>query len=243
MTAGSGARAVLIGALRAPLRAVSLVVFAAVPAAAQSVFAWPEVDVFARLNSSVRLALVATTVKDDGEATDGEFGVNVDLFVKPIRRSPTLMFRLDESKNRWLLIRTGYRYMPSFTGASAENRVLLEATVRTPTKRFLGSVLVSNRNRLDLRVIDGSYSWRYRNRLSIERELSIGPVRANPYLRFEIYYDSRHNAVTRTEAMSGAAFPITRFWELEAYFDYQLDTGSDPSTKTRAVGAVANFYF
>ena len=204
---------------------------------------WPEVDVFVRLNSTARLVLVATTVQEDGETTDGEFGANLDFFLKPIRRPPQLLFRLDESKNRVLMIRSGYRYLPSYTGGSAENRVLLEATVRFPLKRYFGDVLVSNRNRMDFRLIDGTYSWRYRNRLSLERELSVGPVRVNPYLRFEGFYDSRFAAFSRTETMAGASFPITRYLELEGYFAYQLDTGNSPNRKTRAVGAVANFYF
>ena len=229
--------------MRVALCAAWLLVSAALPAGAQTVALWPEVDVFARLNSTVRVGLVATTVQENGETTDGEFGPNLDLFLKPIRRSPKLMFRLDESKNRLLLIRSGYRFLPSYTGGSAENRVLLEATVRYPMKNHFGDVLLSNRNRMDFRVIDGAYSWRYRKRLSVERELSLGPVRVNPYSRFEIYYDSRFAAFSRTELMMGASFPIARYCELEGYFDYQLDTGSAPNKKTRAVGAVATFYF
>ena len=229
--------------LRVPLCAAWLLVLVALPAGSQTVAVWPEVDVFMRLNSTVRVVLVATTVRENGDTNDGEFGANLDLFLKPIRRSPKLMFHLDESKNRVLLIRSGYRYMPSYTGASAENRVLIEATVRYPLKRHFGDVLLSNRNRMDFRVIDGAYSWRYRNRLSVERELSLGLVRVNPYSRFEIYYDSRFAAFSRTELMLGASFPIIKYWELEGYFDYQLDTGSGPNKKTRAVGGVANFYF
>ena len=229
--------------MRVPLCAAWLLVSAALPARAQTIEGWPEVNVFVRLNSTARLLLVATTVQQNGETTDGEFGGTLDLFLKPIRRSPTLMFRLDESKNRVLLIRSGYRYLPSYTGGSAENRVLLEATVRHPMTSHFGHVLVSNRNRMDFRVIDGTYSWRYRNRLSVERELSLRSIRVNPYSRFEIFYDSRFAAVSRTETMLGASFPIIKCWEVEGYFLYQLDTGSSPNKKTRAVGAVATFYF
>ena len=225
------------------LCAVWLLVAATQPAGAQTVAFWPEVDVFVRLNSTARVALVATTVQENGETTDGEFGGNLDLFLKPIRREPKLMFHLDESKNRFLLIRSGYRYLPSYTGGSAENRVLIEATVRYPLKGQFGDVLLSNRNRMDFRVIDGTYSWRYRNRLSAERELSLGRVRVNPYSRFEIFYDSSFAAFSRTELMMGGSFPITRYCELDGYFDYQLDTGSGPNEKRRAVGAVATFYF
>jgi hypothetical protein len=217
--------------------------FAALPAGAQSVELWPEVDVYVRLNSKARLLLVGTTVKEDGETTDAEFGPSLDFFLKPIRRPPPLLYRLDESKNSVLMIRSGYRYLASYTGGAAEHRGLVEATVRHPLTGHFGDVLLSNRNRMDFRVFDGAYSWRYRNRLSVDRELSVGSVRVNPYARFELFYDSRFAAFSRTETMVGASFPIIRYWELEGYFDYQLDTGNSPNQKTRAVGAVTSFYF
>ena len=165
--------------------------FCRCPAAgAQTVQFWPEINAFVQLNSKTRLLLVATNVQEEGEKTDGEFGGGLDFRLKPIRRAPKLMFRLDADKNNALTIRAGYRYMPSFSGGSTEQRVLLETTVRYPLQRF-GHVLASSRNRLDFRVIDATYSWRFRNRLSLEREFSVGAVRLNPYSRFEVYYDSR----------------------------------------------------
>ena len=108
--------------MRAPLCAAWLLVFAALPAGAQTVGVWPEVDVFVRLNSTARLLLVATTVKEDGDTTDAEVGANLDLFLKPILRPPNLLYRLDESKNSVLMIRSGYQYLTPYTGGSAENR-------------------------------------------------------------------------------------------------------------------------
>ena len=215
----------------------------ALPVRAQTVQVWPEVDAFVRLSAKTRLLLVATTVREDDQVTDGEFGVSFDVFLKPIRRTPKLLFQLDKSKNQVLTIRTGYRYLPSYSGSSTENRGLLEATARYPLTRHFGHVLLSNRNRVDFRVIDGEYSWRYRNRLSTERELSVGSVRVNPYARFEVFYDSRFAAFSKTELMVGATFPIRKYCELEGYFDHQLDTGRAPNRTTNAFGIVATFYF
>ena len=99
------------------------------------------------------------------------------------RRAPLLEFRLDESKNRLLLARIGYRYLPSYTGGSAEQRGVLEGTARFPLIGLFGDVLLSDRNRLDLRFIDGEFSWRYRNRLSAEREFSIGKIASTEQYR------------------------------------------------------------
>lgn len=92
-------------------------------------------------------------------------------------------------------------------------------------------MLVSNRGRVDLRFIDGEYSWRFRSRLSVEKEFSIGRVRMNPYVRGELYYDSRFDAWSRTEWVGGAAFPLNRRIEREGYFCYQHDTGGESQQK------------
>ena len=135
---------------------------------------WPEISVFTRLNDRMRFYFLATTVKESRESTEGEFGPNVDFYLRPFRERKRLAgFRLDESKNRFLLLRVGYRYLDSFSADPNEHRVVLEATPRYPLK---GGVLVSNRGRVDARFIDGEYSWRFRSRLSVEKEFSIGPM-------------------------------------------------------------------
>ena len=224
--------------------AVVLIVSSGIPVRAQTTAVWPEVDTYVKLDDKIRLYFLATTVQENRESTEGEFGVNVDLQLKPLRRRvPLLEFRLDESKNRLLLARIGYRYLPSYTGGSAEQRGVLEGTARFPLIGFFGDILLSDRNRVDLRFIDGEFSWRYRNRLSAEREFSIGRVRLNPYARFEVYYDSRHSTWSRTELQAGSAFPVTRRWELESYFDVINDSSESPTSQTKAVGVVTTLYF
>ena len=148
-------------------------------------------------------------------------------------------FRLDESKNRHVLVRIGYRYLVNAGDDPGENRGVLEVTPRFP---LVGGVLVSNRGRADFRFVDGEYSWRFRNRLSFEREVSIGRLRVNPYARAEAFYDSRvHTWSLGTEFVAGASFPAS-WWELEGYYDYQHDTGSGVSRKVHGLGAVINFY-
>ena len=99
---------------------------------------------------------------------------------------------------------------------------MLEATGR---HLLWGGVLISDRNRLDLRFRDAGFSWRYRNRVTGEKEFSIGRFKFNPYARGELYYDSRYDKASRTELSAGSVFPITRRVELEGYFLHQNDTG------------------
>jgi len=221
--------------------AALVVVSSAAPARAQTTQVWPEISLFTRLNDRMRFYVLATTVKESKESTEGEFGPNFDFYLRPFRdRKHFAGFRLDESKNRFLLLRVGYRYLDSFSEDPDEHRVVVEATPRYPLK---GGVLVSNRGRVDARFIDGEYSWRFRSRLSVEKEFSIGPVRMNPYVRSELFYDSRFDKWSRTEWIGGAAFPLNRHVELEGYFDYEHDTGGDHNRKVYAIGTVLNLYF
>lgn len=182
---------------RGPVWAVLLIVSFGIPARAQTEQFWPEISSFVKLNDRMRFYFLATTVKESKESTEAEVGPNFDFYLKPLRKQKRLgVFRLDESKNRFLMVRVGYRYIHPFTGdAPGEHRGVLEATPRFP---LVGGFLVSVRNRMDFRFIGGENSWRYRNRLSVEREFSMGRVKFDPYARVEVYYDSRFDKWSRT---------------------------------------------
>lgn len=227
--------------VRRMVLAALIVVSSGISAHAQGTQVWPEISAFTRLNDRMRFYFLATTVRESRESTEGEFGPNFDFYLRPLRHPKHFgLFRLDESKNRVLLLRAGYRYLHSFSGNPGEHRAVLEATARYP---LAAGVLISHRGRVDLRSIDGEDSWRFRSRLSVEKEVSIGRVTMNPYVRGELFYDSRPDEWSRTEWIGGAAFPLNRRVELEGYFDYQNDTGGNPNRQLSAIGAVLNLYF
>jgi len=230
-------------ALRRPVWAALLVVSFGIPARAQTKQIWPEVSTFVKLHDQMRFYFLMTTVKEDRESTEGEFGPNFDFYLKPLRKHKQRLgvFRLDESKNRLLMVRVGYHYIHPYTsGGSDEQRGILEATGRYP---LVGGVLVSDRNRIDLRSVGGEYSWRYRNRLTVEREFSIGRFRFGPYARVEGFYDSRYNKWSRTALTAGSTFPITKHFELEGYYEHQNDSGGSSNRQVNGVGSVLNLYF
>ena len=162
----SASLALLVALLAAPLAAQT-----------QSLQGWPEVDTYLKLNSDVRVSFFAATTRENRQGTDAEIGPNIDFYFKPlVKLKKITVFELDPSKSRLLMFRAGYRYMPSTNGPT-EHRGLLEATARYP---LLSGVLLSDRNRLDLRSIDGELAWRYRNRLTAERTLSLGSYHSRP---------------------------------------------------------------
>jgi Protein of unknown function (DUF2490) len=224
--------------------AVLCVVSLAIPAGAQTTTEiWPEVSTFVKLNDQMRFYFLATTVRENKEATQIEVGPNFDFYLKPIAEKPNKLhlLRLDESKRRMLLVRVGYRYLPNLlTDNPAEHRGVLEVTPRLP---LMVGILVSDRSRMDFRFIGGEYSWRYRNRLTVEDNFSLGRVLMNPYVRAEAYFDSRFDKFSRTALTAGSAFPLNRHFELETYFEHQFDTGGSSNKDLNGIGAVLNLYF
>jgi hypothetical protein len=87
-------------AWRGPVWAALLSASFGSAAHAQSTPVWPEVDTFVKLTPTARLHGLATTVQENAESTEGEFGVDVDFYHAPLRKNPKLLFRLHESKNR-----------------------------------------------------------------------------------------------------------------------------------------------
>ncbi len=96
--------------------------------------------------------------------------------------------------------------------------------------------LVSDRNRADLRFIDGEFSWRYRNRLTVERTVSILSYHFSPYVRGEVYFDSNYEKWSRTSGTLGGAFPISQHTEIEIYYEHQNDTGKSPNRQVECFG-------
>lgn len=149
------------------------VLSAAQPARAQDdteIQFWPEVDAFAGLNDWSRLFLLASVTRAAETAyREGMVGAHIDFFLKPVIR-PWLHATPDMEKRRYLSFRVGYRYAQALgkdAGSYREHRPILEATGRA---YLPGQFVFLNRNRLDLRWVNGESSWRYRNRSRIERE-------------------------------------------------------------------------
>ena len=227
------------------LRAVGLGVLVALSslsaqAQTSSYQTWPEIDTYINLNPNFRLYFIASQTKEHRRGTDAEIGPNLDFFFKPLfKKNRSVLFQLDESKARPLLLRIGYRYLPSTNGPT-EHRGVVEATGRYPLK---SGFLFSDRNRADLRFINGEFSWRYRNRLTAERTVSILSYHFTPYVRGEVYFDSNYAKWSRTSEDLGAAFPIRKHTEIEPYYEHQNDTSKSPNRQTNAFGLSLNLYF
>ena len=204
---------------------------------------WPEIDAWVGLGEGSRLYFLATVARNkDENLREGMVGAHVDFFLKPI--NPRRRARLDGPdliKRRYLAFRAGYRYAWDVNDSAGyqEHRVLFEITGRTPAT---GGFVLINRNRLDLRDVNGERSWRYRNRTRLERDIALDSRAATPYAMIEFGYDSRYDVWNRQRYFAGIEWPIGKTPILDTYYCRQNDSRSSIA-HVNAFGLALNLFF
>lgn len=205
---------------------------------------WPEIDLYIHVKPKVRLYLLGTVSK---AAEDGELR-NAQGFEAQIGA------HIDYIPNDHLILRTGYRYGTSVGDPDdpfKEHRLLTEQTLR---KMLPGALLLSDRNREDFRFVNGDFSFRYRNRVTIEREVHLFKGRTiTPYASAEIFYDTRFSAWNRNRFAIGVQQSLRRGpllkmllpkrqVVLDLYYIRQNDSRSEIQ-HVNGIGAALAFYF
>ena len=209
---------------------------------------WPSVEVYINVKPKVRLYLLGTVSKaiEDGElfnaqTYEAQIGAHVDYI-----------------PNKHLILRAGYRYgraIGSTDDGFREHRLLSEQILR---KILPGDLLLTDRNREDFRFITGDFSFRYRNRVMIEREfqLTLPLLRhrtITPYVSGEISFDTRFGMWNRNRYAVGVVQslrrgPVLRTLlpkrgiNLDLYLMRQNDSRSSPA-HINALGAGLVFHF
>jgi hypothetical protein len=186
---------------------------------------WPELDIWKRLSPEIQLFFpLSISHSREAQYTQASVGANID-------------YRF----NVHMSIRGGMRYIFSVSDTSyREFRPIGEFTYRF----FPGaSVLVLDRSRFDLRVINGVASWRYRNRLRAERSFIARNNRTiTPYTMAEAGHDSRYDVVNRIRLDLGAEYAFSSRTMLDTYLAYQHDSRAQ-TTNLLALGLALNLTF
>ncbi len=200
----------------------------------------PEIDVHYKVSPTVRVYFQAKETREARDPIQAEIGPSVEFYLKPlVRLKRVTAFDLDDKKSRALVLSIGYRYLPS-PDSSSVNRMEPVATLHFPLK---ASFLLTDRNRADLDWKTGNFSWRYRNRLQIERRLAIRSYHPAPYASVELFYQSQYNKWSATTIYAGCLFPFGKHLELNPYYEHQNNTGKKPNQQLNQLGLVLTLYF
>ena len=109
-------------------------------------------------------------------------------------------------------------------------------------KRPLSNILVRDRNRLELRWVNGEYSTRYRNQVSVDYDILIHDYKLTPYGAAELYYDGAKHSWNEEQYTAGIEWPFRRIFMVQTYYLRQHCTSGNP-VNTNAGGLTLNFYF
>ncbi len=212
---------------------------AAIAQSSQEVQFLPEIDAYLKLDPHTRVSAQAKDTREGGDSTQAEIGPSAEFYLKPlIKLREITLFDLDDAKARPLVVTGGYRYLAA-PGKPSTNRIPIAVTSHLP---LTGKLLLTNRNRADLDWSNGSFTWRYRNMLSLERTLEIHSHHLIPYGSAEIYYESQYEKVSTTELYAGSLFSMGKHFQLKAYYEHQNNTGKHPNTQVHGVGLTLNIY-
>ena len=222
------------------LFAIALVVPACGVAAQTSEFL-PEVDAYYKVTSELRVWIQAKETYEAGDPVTAEFGPSLDFYLKPmVRLQDITTFDLDDSKSQPLIFSVGYRYLP-YPSSPPTNRMEPLVTFNFPVPKI--RLLLTDRNRGDLDWQSGGFTWRYRNRVQLERDARIHSYHFQPYVSGEFFYESQYSKWADTAVYIGCLLPIGRHVEFNPYYEHQNQTGSSPNQQYNQFGLMVNLYF
>jgi hypothetical protein len=214
--------------------------FACLSACAQDVQFLPQFDANLKLNSVVRATFEAKGDREAGESVQAQIGPSIQFYVKPLLKlRKVTAFDLDDAKSRFLVLESGYSYLTE-PNTPSDNRMLLVTTSHFPLK---AGFLISDRNRADLDWKGGSFTWRYRNRLEMERTVAIRTYHLIPYVAAESYYVMLYSKWSTTALYAGCLFPVGSHVQFESYYEHENNTGKRPNTQDDEIGLALHLYF
>jgi hypothetical protein len=193
------------------LSVLALLVLVGARASAQSTEIWPELDVFWQPAVHQRTFLeLSSSTEREGTKREATIGLYQDYLSLPKG-----------------YLRAGYRFTFSTRDASyRESRIVGEGVL---TAYSSDMVRLLNRTRVELRWVNGAYSYRVRDRLHFQRLAAKGSRFAlAPYGTFEVYYDSREASISRVAGRIGSEARLGGPVSIDVYIARQNNLHSTP---------------
>jgi hypothetical protein len=201
---------------------------------------WPELDAHIQLPSNLRiLAFSGLEQGVDFPYQQWYVAAAVGYQFKPILREH--LSNIDPDKEHYLVFGGGYEFLRTTQSGIVkhENRITLDAT---PGFRLPADFLVRDRNWLEFRWIDGTYSTTYRNMLTIERDFLVNRFRFSPYGSAEFFYNGAQHSWDTQWYTAGVEWPYKRLLMVDTYYRREHCDTCNP-TNWNVGGVTLNFYF
>jgi len=226
---------------RSLINLISLILFCSAAVTAQTPNAdpqvWPAVNVDYDLRPKLRLQVSQGLEAGDSyrqTITGAKLSYRMRRLLIPSRRDN------DEENQHILVIAAGYEYLHTSQNGKIknENRFGLAGTGHfTPG---LG-VLLTDRNRIEFRWVDGAYNFRYRNKVVIDRHFKVGDFSFIPYASGELFYDRNRHSWNENQYAFGSQFPYKKLLMVDAYYLHKNCTTCNPKS-VNVLGLTLNIF-
>ena len=198
---------------------------------------WPKLSASLDLRPKTRLQIFG------GNQNDGDFqwyaGTIVSYRMKHLvmRREPDV----DDENEHLVVLAAGYEYLQTIESDKTrrENRVIVQGTGnQSPGAGFL----LTDRNRLEFRWVNGAYNFRYRNKLSVDRAFKVSGFRFTPYSSGEMFWDRNHHSWSQNQYSVGVHLPYKQLLKFDIYYLHQNCTTCSQQ-HVNVAGLTLNLYF
>ena len=188
---------------------------------------WPDVTLGFKLNPRVTWSLVGTlrAGRDLHALVSEQIGTSFSFKV-----------------TNYLNLAPGYRHIWSQSNPAKhtqESRYSVDVTPRLPLPK---GFTLSDRNRGEVREINDQISWRYRNRMQLEKTLTWHERQLTPYVAGEIHYDSRYHEWNRKQFWAGTRIPVSKHFTLDLHYSRNQDARAHPGY-WHVIGLFSRFEF
>ena len=201
---------------------------------------WPELDAKVQLPDNWRLeGFVGLKKGEDFPYQQLYAGVGLGYQRKRINRPHPE--NIDPDKEHTFVFGGGYERLQTVSSrtTSYENRMVLQVVAGfRPASRLL----LSDRNRVEFRWVNGVYSTRYRNLVQGEYDLKIHEFRFSPYASAEFFYSSTTSSWNQEWYTAGIEWPYKRILMVQTYYLRQNCTNCNPAN-LNVGGLTLSFFF
>jgi hypothetical protein len=201
---------------------------------------WPEVDAHLELPKNFRVLAFSGLEQGVGYPYQQWYAAAAFGYqFKSILRSH--LENIDPDKEHHFLFGGGYEFLRTIQSGKVkdEDRITIDVT---PGFRLPDEFLVRDRNWVELRWINGTYSTTYRNMLTVERDFLIHSFRFSPYGSAEVFYDGAKHSWNEEWYTAGVEWPSKRLLMLDTYYRRENCPTCNPAY-WNVGGVTLNFYF
>jgi Protein of unknown function (DUF2490) len=177
---------------------------------------WPTLNLFLDLPQEYRVTAFAASKKGEEFPYEQVYaGVGFGKQWKPIVREHVK--NLDSAKEHVFGFGGGYERVQTVQSGkeSYENRLALQLQAGYRLNRRL---LVSDRNRVEFRWVNGAYSTRYRNQATGLYDITVHGFHFSPYASAEFFFDGASNSWNEERYTGGFEWPFRKILMLQTYY-------------------------